>query len=222
VDILETCGALYATIGNIPKAVRYYTQAILCVPYYTFAYAQLLELLRIYGSTALYQEWVAQTAYAMPMVIFSQKRLLLMFQNHPELRTRVMKLFQQNEHKHPELVESRSWNREKNRWCDENFCGSWNYWMQNLNQGTLLYPFYQLDLRQYSTDALRWHGGAAPTFQIATLVPINHCLRPLSGENSFFVPKSLEMEVKMQFYSNYKYARELLEPLIEKTLAAFE
>ncbi len=222
VDILETCGALYATIGNILKAVRYYTQAVLCVPYHTFAYAQLLELLRIYGSTALYQEWVAQTAYAMPMVIFSQKGLLLMFQNHPELRRAVMELFQQTEHNHPELVESRSWNQKKNRWCDENFCGSWNYWMQNLNQGTLLYPFYQLDLRQYSTDALRWHGGAAPTFQIATLVPINHCLRSLSRQNSFFVPKSLEMEVEMQFHPGCKYARELLEPLIKKTLAAFE
>ena len=113
-EILENCGASYATLGDIPKAVDYYAKAILCLPCHTFAWVQLLEVLRRYGTEELYDKWLAAATFAMPRAVFSQPQLLTDLQNRPSVQKRCIGIFDQQETRYGlTLTEDPAWQLEK-------------------------------------------------------------------------------------------------------------
>ena len=252
-EILESYGALCAALGNIPQAVDYYTKAIHCLPCHTFAWIQLLEILRQHGTRDLYDEWLATATFAMPRAVFSQPQLLNDLRARSSVQHRCMGLFEQQEMNiGSTLAENPQWQIEKYLRCRLFFNkerdlpklnptflpvferlkadNRWEVFLQTAEEEPLMKNRYGVHLQEGNTDRIRSHGGAAPDMEIATICPIS---RPKLGEISFKETKKclkeLDREKKLAFFTangieNYtpKYARELLRPLVEKTLERFK
>ena len=195
-DILESCGALHATLGNISKAIDCYTKAILCLPYHTFAWVQLLEVLRQYGTEDLYNEWLATATFAVPRAVFSQPQLLTDLQNRPSVQKRCIELFDQQEaHYGSALIEDPEWQVEKYLRCrlffneerdlprlDSKFLpvferlkadNHWNVFLEKAETASRMTNRYSVYLKEDSSERIRCHGGAAPDIKIATVCPIS-------------------------------------------------
>ncbi len=195
-DILENCGALYATLGDIPKAVDYYLKAILCLPYHTFAWVQLLEMLRRYGTEELYDEWLATATFAMPRAVFSQPQLLRDLQNRPSIQKRCIEIFDQQEARYSStLTEEPKWQLEKYLRCrlffneernlpklDPKFLpvfeqlkadNRWDVFLEKAKEAPRMTGRYLVYLKEDSSERIRCHGGAAPDMKIATFCSIS-------------------------------------------------
>ena len=195
-DILESCGALYATLGDIPKAVDYYTKVIMCLPYHTFAWVQLLEMLRQHGTEELYDEWLAAATFAMPRAVFSQPQLLTDLQNRPSVQKRCIEIFDQQEARYGSaLTEDPKWQLEKYLRCrlffneerdlpklDSKFLpvferlkadNRWDVFLQKAKEAPRMTGRYSVYLKEDSNERVRCHGGATPDIKIATICPIS-------------------------------------------------
>ena len=191
-DILESCGALYATLSDIPKAVDYYLKAIMCLPYHTFAWVQLLEVLRQYGTEELYDEWLATATFAMPRAVFSQPQLLTDLQNRPSVQKRCIEIFDQQEARYGSaLTEDPKWQLEKYLRCrlffneerdlpkfDSKFLpvferikadNHWGVLLRKVKEAPRMTNHYSVFLKEDSGERIRCHGGAAPDIKIATV-----------------------------------------------------
>ena len=195
-EILESCGALYATLGDIPKAVDYYAKAILCLPYHTFTWVQLLEVLRQYGTEELYDEWLATATFAMPRAVFSQPQLLTDLQNRPSVQNRCIEIFEQQEIRYGSaLTEEPKWQLEKYLRCrlffneernlpkfDPKFLpvferlksdNRWEVFLKKAEEASRMTECYSVYSKEGSSERIRCHGGAAPDMKIATVCPIS-------------------------------------------------
>ena len=195
-DILESCGALHATLGNISKAIDYYAKAIMCLPYHTFAWVQLLEVLRQYGTEELYDEWLAAATFAVPRAVFSQPQLLTDLQNRPSVQKHCIEIFDQQEsHYGLALTKDPKWQLEKYLRCrlffneerdlpkfDSKFLpvferikadNQWGVLLRKVKEAPRMTNHYSVFLKEDSGERIRCHGGAAPDIKIVTVCPIS-------------------------------------------------
>lgn len=224
-EILESCGALYATLGDISKAVDCYTKAIMCLPYHTFARVQLLEILRRYGTEELYNEWLAATTFAMPRAVFSQPRLLTDLQNRPSVQKRCMEIFDQQEARYgSSLIEDPKWQLEKYLRCrlffneecilpklDSEFLPVFerlkadnrrDIFLQKAEEALRMTNRYSVFLKEDSGERIRCHGGAAPDVEITTVCPISEPrFYDLSLDNTKKVLKKLGKTNALAFFT---------------------
>ena len=252
-DILESCGALHATLGNISKATDCYTKAILCLPHHTFAWVQLLEMLRQHGTEELYDEWLAAATFAMPRAVFSQPQLLTDLQNRPSVQKRCIEIFDQQEARYGStLTEDPKWQLEKYLRCrlffneerdlpklDSKFLPvferlkadtRWDVFMGEAKEAPRMTGRYLVYLKEDSSERIRCHGGATPDIKIATVCPISEPrLCDIHWTQTKKVFKKLKKQNALAFFTSSgianfvpKYARDVLNPLIERTRQAFE
>lgn len=229
-EILESLGALYISLKDISQAIHYFCKAIIILPHHSFAYIQLLDVLKHFKATELYNEWLALTTFINPKITFSQPELLDYLLDHPSIQQQCLAYFSYVEnHFDLSLKENDSWileqqfrkrlfglHAEKLPSKQLHFDGKikHNYLYatnpKNLFDTIASQPqrtrHYYVPLDQHSSPQILFHGSGGPALLITTL-------------KSIYLPKK-----DLPIWNNgifMKHSRELLLSLIQKTQEVF-
>ena len=235
-EVLESLGALHISLKNTAQAIHYFCKAITILPHHSFAYVQLLDVLKHFKATELYDEWLALTTFINPKITFSQPDLLDYLLDRPSIQQQCLAYFSYVEnHFDPSLKENDSWILEqcfrmrllgfsaeklpsKSLYFDDGYSNeeweSHNYLYatnpNNLFDTIASQPqrtrHYYVPLDQHSSPQILLHGNGGPPLLITTLKSI--CLPK----------KDLPIWING---SLMKHSCELLQPLIQKTQEVF-
>jgi len=227
-EVLESLGALHISLKNTAQAIRYFCEAIDILPHHSFAYVQLLDVLKHLKQKNLYDEWFALTTFINPKITFSQPELLDYLLDHPFVQQKCLAYFSYVEnHFDPTLKQNDSWILEqkfrkrlfgmsvgKLNLKNKNYFKQSNY-LYATNSKTLFDTIasqpkrirhYYVPLDQHSSPQILLHGNGGPPLLITTLKSI--CLPK----------KDLPIWING---CGMKHSRELLQPLIQKTQEVF-
>ncbi len=232
-EILESLGALYVCDNALKQGVDCYCKAILCLPHHTMAYVQLLDVLQHFKKYDLYDEWLAFVTFVQPNVVLSQPDLICYLRDNKAIQEKVLNYFDVVENQiDRKLKTDVEWNLERlmreilfgkkssfdsmlseklilEIIISENWLYDirWKNLLEKAHRCPDLKRHYYVPMKQHSNTNILLHGAGGPFLKISTLKTIK-------------LP-SKYLHIYISPILN-KHARELLLPLIEKTLKEFE
>lgn len=216
-EILESLGALYVYCGQVKRGIVYFNKAICCMPKYTFAYVQLLDVLRHSKYCDVYEEWLGFLMFALPHVVLSQPDLIAYVSRSKNVQRICLSYYDDFKERYPQYFNKGMCAREKYyrqklfqvqyplfTWIS---CVKWNYpdvlgintWMHFwLKIGDKRRGFYFENLSQHSNLNILLHAGRGVPIQIATI-------------------KDIYRLKTSRFYIEDKCLRAYLDVLVKKT-----